>query len=90
MTTRRGVLAFVLAAVLLGLVVLVVALNLRRPAAARLSAPVIGWTSRACVVAWMPRANGPECGTKLSSALRPVSARAIATTSGVWRWPSAP
>jgi protease-4 len=41
MSTRRGVLAFVLAAVLLGFVVLVVALNLRRPAAARLSAPAV-------------------------------------------------
>jgi len=41
MSTRRGVLAFVLAGVLLGCVVLVVALNLRRPAAARLSAPAV-------------------------------------------------
>ena len=41
MSTRRGVLAFVLAGVLLGFAVLVVALNLRRPAAARLSAPAV-------------------------------------------------
>jgi len=41
MSTRRGVLAFVLAGVLLGFVVLVVALNLRCPAAARLSAPAV-------------------------------------------------
>jgi protease-4 len=41
MSSRRGVLALVLAAVLLGFVVLVIALNLRRPAAALPSAPAV-------------------------------------------------
>lgn len=41
MSARRGVLAFVFAGVLLGFLVLVVALNLRRPAVARISSPAV-------------------------------------------------
>ncbi len=41
MSTRRGVIAFVLAGALLGFVVLLVALNLRHSAASRLSAPAV-------------------------------------------------
>ena len=41
MSARRGVLVFVLAGVLLGFLVLVVALNLRRPAVARISSPSV-------------------------------------------------
>ena len=33
-----------------------------------------GARSEACTVAWMPRANGPECGTKAICASTPVAA----------------
>jgi hypothetical protein len=38
----------------------------------------------------MPRANGPECGTKLKSASTPDAAvRERGVTSGAWRCASA-
>ena len=41
MSARRGVLVFVLAVVVLGFLVLIVALNLRRPAVSRISSPAV-------------------------------------------------